>query len=99
MSSIYNTYPNDMEPILPEQSELWSDFFTFCFESLESRQAFCDLSDFPEDLRIVWIKKELGLGFCIGRKNNQVTFYRLGSMENWKIFKTNFCAKFVGDLS
>lgn len=98
MSSIYNTYPNDMNPIR-NKVIFWSDFFTFCVESYESRQAFHDLSGPHEDLRIAWIKKELGLGFCIGRKNNQVSFYKLGSEENWKKFKTNFSAQFVGDLS
>ncbi len=99
MSSIYNTYPNDMEPISPDQIEIWKDLFIFCVESYESRQAFHVLSDIHEDLRIAWIDEKLGLGFCIGLKNNQVNFYRLGSEENWKIFRKYFCSQFVGDMS
>ena len=35
--SEYNSFPEDMEEMTPES---WQDFFTYCIEGIESRQAY-----------------------------------------------------------
>lgn len=54
----YNSYPADMQEITME-SDAWNDFFTYCKEDYESRQAYKNnLYEHHEDLRIAWVRKE-----------------------------------------
>lgn len=99
--SKYNSYPDHMQE-MTEQS--WNDFFTFCIEGIESRQAFKNsIYELHEDLRIFWIKEERGLGICIGRKyeNNRqiIKHYRIGKQEDWDVFKQGFAAANARDNS
>lgn len=94
----YNSFPKDMQEIC--EIATWSDFFCFCIEKYESRNAYKnDLREMSEKLRIAWIKKEQNLGFCIGMKGEFVKFYRIGTDEAWRKFKCGFAAQFRGDNS
>lgn len=54
----YNSYPEDMQEITAFTDE-WNDFFTYCKEDYESRQAYKNnLHEHHEDLRIAWVRKE-----------------------------------------
>lgn len=95
--SEYNSYPDDMRDM---DSDAWNDFFTYCVEEHESRQAYKEsIFELHEDLRISWVKKDKNLGFCIGRKNNATRFYRIGSDKAWEEFKSEFAANFAHDNS
>lgn len=97
--SEYNSYPEDMQEI-EKESDAWNDFFTYCKESYESRQAYRNsIYEHHEDLRIAWIKKEKNLGFCIGRKRDEIKFYRIGADDAWNMFKNGFAAQFAHDNS
>lgn len=97
--SEYNSYPEDMQEI-KQDSEKWNDFFTYCKEGYECRQAYKHtLHEQHEDLRIAWVKKERNLGFCIGRKQEVVKFYRIGADKEWERFKCGFAARFAHDNS
>jgi hypothetical protein len=83
-------------------SEEWQDYFVFCHEGYESRQAYKDgnFHSLHENLRITWIRKELNLGYCIGTKDyKNIKFYRIGSTEDWNKFKGIFSSQFRGDNS
>ncbi len=99
--SKYNSYPEYMQEMT---EEYWNDFFTYCIERIESRQAYkSSIYEMHEDLRIFWIKEDKELGICIGRKyeNNKqaIKYYRVGRQEDWDIFKHGFAAQFARDNS
>lgn len=97
--SEYNSFPKDMRE-MTQDSEAWNDFFTYCKEEFESRQAYKEsLYEHHEDLRIAWVKKERNIGFCIGRKTGVVKFYKIGADKDWEIFKRGFAAQFSHDNS
>ena len=86
------------------RTESWNDFFTYCIERVESRQAYkSSIYEMHEDLRIFWIKEDRGLGICIGRtyeKHKQIIkYYRVGKQEDWDTFKRGFAATFARDYS
>ena len=63
--SKYNSYPEYMQEMTTES---WNDFFTYCIERVESRQAYkSSFHEMHETLRIFWIKEDRGLGICIGQ--------------------------------
>lgn len=97
----YNSYPDNIQEMTEES---WNDFFTYCIEGIESRQAYKNsIYEQHEDLRILWIKKEKGLGICIGRKHEGekqiIKHYRVGTDEAWKTFKNGFASQFARDNS
>lgn len=95
----YNSYPKDMKEM---DETAWNDFFTYCVMEYENRQAYRkSIYEMCEKLMIFWIRKELNLGFCIGKKEDEsvVKFYRIGSDEQWNKFKNGFAASFAGDNS
>lgn len=95
----YNSYPADMQEITRE-SDAWNDFFTYCKEDYESRQAYKNnLYEHHEDLRIAWVRKEKNIGFCIGRKQGILKFYKIGTEKDWDAFKHGFAAQFAHDNS
>ena len=99
--SKYNSYPEFMEEMTEES---WNDFFTYCIERVESRQAYkSSIYEMHEDLRIFWIKEDRGLGICIGRTyenhNQIIRYYKLGKQEDWNVFKRGFGAMFEKDNS
>ena len=96
--SEYNSYPKDMQEMT---KKAWDDFFTYCFEEYEFRQAYRrdPMKEMHEKLRIAWINKERNIGFCIGQKEEEVKFYRIGSNEEWDKFKRGFAAQFAHDYS
>lgn len=56
--SEYNSFPEDMEEMTPES---WQDFFTYCIEGIESRQAYKEsFHEMGTALRILWIRKGTG---------------------------------------
>lgn len=99
--SKYNSFPEYMQEMTRES---WDDFFTYCIERVESRQAYKNsIYEMYEDLRIFWIKEDRGLGICIGRKyeNHEpvIKHYRVGKQEDWDKFKQGFAATFARDNS
>ena len=99
--TLYNLYPSDMKAINPNNYNDMQDLFVYCWESEESRQAYKDgnFNDHYEQLRIIWINKKLNLGYCIGRKLNNIKYYKIGLDENWHKFNVNFAAQFAKDNS
>lgn len=99
----YNRYPEAMREMATEED--WNDFFTFCIEQYESRQAYPDenIYQMHEDLRIRWVDKADGLGFCTGRtyKNHKqvITHYKIGTEEAWNKLKCRMAATFARDNS
>ena len=99
--SEYNSFPEDMEEMTPES---WQDFFTYCIEGIESRQAYKEsFQEMGTALRILWIKKEKGLGMCISREYNpnspEIKFFRVGKQEEWDKLKCAMAAMFAHDNS
>ena len=99
--SKYNSYPEYMQEMTTES---WNDFFTYCIERVESRQAYkSSFHEMHETLRIFWIKEDRGLGVCIGRtyeKHKQIIkYYRVGKQEDWDTFKRGFAETFARDYS
>ena len=96
-------HPENMREIDLYNREDIQDLFTYCWESKESRQAWensnSEFADYHEDLRIVWIKKELNLGYAFGLKNGVVKVYKIGSKDEWSKFDRNFADAFRGDNS
>lgn len=102
MLSVFNSYPENMREIDLCNREDIQALFAYCWESLESRQAWEGEStfiDYHEDLRIIWIKKELNLGYAFGLKNDVVKVYKIGSEDEWSKFKRGFASTFRGDNS
>ena len=50
-------------------------------------------------MRIAWVRKDKNLGFCIGRKQGILKFYKIGTEKDWDAFKHGFAAQFTHDNS
>ena len=84
--------------------ESWQDFFTYCIEGIESRQAIRNsVTKAHTDLRIFWIRESLGLGVCISRRYEsgkpKIEYYRIGKQENWDKLRDRFAALNARDNS
>lgn len=99
--SEYNQYPKDIIEINPCNLDELFDLFVYCWESTESRQAYKqnNLYDNCEHLRIIWIKKDINLGYAIGKKLDTIKYYKIGSDEDWRKYSMILCSQFVGDNS
>lgn len=88
MSEFYNIFPADMTEISPTNARDMQDFFTFCWECIESRQPLYPNTQYCE-MRVFWVKSVLGLGFAVMHNpfTTKVTYYRLGKNEAWHQFK------------
>ena len=100
-ANICNSFPENMQEMTEES---WQDFFTYCIEGIESRQAFRNsIYEIYTDLRIFWIRESLGLGVCISRRYEsgkpKIEFYRIGTQENWDKLKGEFAAANARDNS
>lgn len=97
----YNSYPKDIRKIDFYSPEENMDFFTYCWESEESRQAYIKdtITEVHEKLKIIWIKKSLNLGYAFGLKHDRINYYKIGTPKNWESFKTSFASQFYGDNS
>lgn len=99
-----NEMPVDAAQIQPEKLyEELQDFFTF-HSTAESRAVFYDedkITSGLADVKIWWIKEEMGLGYALKRdwKAKEMQWYKLGTEENWEKFCRGFAAAFRGDNS
>ena len=89
--SEYNSFPEDMEEMTPES---WQDFFTYCIEGIESRQAYKEsFHEMGTALRILWIRKENN------PNSPEIKFFRVGKQEEWDKLKCAMAAMFAHDNS
>ena len=97
----YNKYPDNMQEINPYDIRMLDDFFTYCLDKTESRQAYKGSLNGPhETLKIAWVDKDNNLGYAIGRNfDNKIHYYRIGSDDDWRKRSNAFCAMFAGDNS
>lgn len=80
------------------------DFFTYCWQEVESRQVFYEKDNIYSgtfNLRIFWIDKEKELGYGIAQdcKEQAIQIYRFGTAENWQMLRNAFAATMRGDNS
>ena len=98
----FNTPLTELTELSLDDYEACKTFFTYCLTQ-ESRQIHYN-NNFMQgsmNVRIFWVREELNLGFALfdDWKAKKVRFYRVGSDENWAIFKRGFGAQFTGDNS
>lgn len=98
--SEYNKMPENA--IIIENYEEIIEFFTYCMDEETRQPSYTDkTANGYFNLKIWWVKKELGLGFGIANhwKQKKIVWYRFGKEEAWNKFINGFGALFSGDNS
>lgn len=67
--------PKDMKIIEPKDTKEWNAMQRSHPEGYEVRDSN------GEHLFICWLNREENIGYCIGNKEQQITFYKIGGIR------------------